>query len=117
MLAEQGLRTLGVGSAEGLSLPFVGIPKALTGRISAKRAFAYCTPPDSADEGLRQGPRYDSRDLLLATFDIALDRCLFEQDVWLDKAVAAMPAALPHKAARVQGDSKSWRKSASTTTG
>lgn len=117
MLAEQGLCTRGVGSAEGLSLTFVGIPKALTGRISAMQAFAYCTPPILLMKGFGKAHGRILNDLLLAMFDIALDRCLIEQCVWLDKAVAAMPVALPRKAARAQGDSKPWRKTVSTTTG
>jgi hypothetical protein len=95
MLAEQGLRALGIGSAEGLSLPFVGIPKALTGRASPKRTFAYCTLPIAQMKAFGKAHTTTLNDLLLATLDIALDRYLTEQGVRLEKAlVAAMPVAL-----------------------
>jgi diacylglycerol O-acyltransferase len=95
MLAEQGLRTLGIGSAEGLSLPFVGIPKALTGMASAKRTFAYSTLPIPQMKAFGKAHATTLNDLLLTTLDIALDRYLAEQGVRLDKAlVAAMPVAL-----------------------
>ena len=95
MLAEQGLRTLGIGSAEGLSLPFVGIPKALTGMASAKRSFAYSTLPIPQMKAFGKAHATTLNDLLLTTLDIALDRYLAEQGVRLDKAlVAAMPVAL-----------------------
>jgi len=95
MLAEQGLKTLGVGKAEGLSLPFAGIPKALTGRVSASRSFAYCTLPIPEMKAFGKAHGATLNDLLLATLDIALDRYLHEQGVRLNKAlVAAMPVAL-----------------------
>ena len=76
MLAEQGLKTIGIGQTDGLSLPFMGIPRALTGRSSAKRAFAYCAL--SIPEMKSFGKTHDTKlnDLLLATLDIALDRYL-----------------------------------------
>jgi diacylglycerol O-acyltransferase len=95
MLAEQGLRALGVGSAEGLSLPFVGIPKALTGMASAKRSFAYSTLSIPQMKAFGKAHATTLNDLLLTTLDIALDRYLAEQGVRLEKAlVAAMPVAL-----------------------
>jgi len=95
MLAEQGLRTIGIGSAEGLSLPFVGIPKALTGKVSAKRSFAYCTLPIPQMKAFGKAHATTLNDLLLTTLDIALDRYLSEQGVRLETAlVAAMPVAL-----------------------
>ena len=95
MLGEQGLKAIGVGGAQGLSLPFTGIPRALTGPASAKRSFAYSMLPiaDMKAFGKAQGATLN--DLLLATLDIALDRYMQEQGVRLDKAlVAAMPVAL-----------------------
>jgi diacylglycerol O-acyltransferase len=95
MLAEQGLRSLGIGSAEGLSLPFVGIPKALTAKVSARRSFASCTLSIPQLKAFGKAHGTTLNDLLLATLDIALDRYLSEQGVRPDKAlVAAMPVAL-----------------------
>ena len=72
MLAEQGLRTLGIGSAEGLSLPFVGIPQALTGMASAKRSVRLQHAADPQMKAFGKAHATTLNDLLLATLDIAL---------------------------------------------
>lgn len=95
MLAGQGLKAIGIGGAEGLSLPFAGIPKSMTGRASAKRSFAYCTLsiPEMKTFGKAHGATLN--DLLLATLDIGLERYLDELGMRPDKAlIAAMPVAL-----------------------
>lgn len=95
MLAGQGLKALGVGGAQGLSLPFTGIPRALTGPASAKRAFACATLSIPRMKAYGKAHGATLNDLLLATLDIALDRYLHDQGVRPDKAlVAAMPVAL-----------------------
>lgn len=95
MLAEQGLKVLGVGSAQGLSLPFTGIPRALTGPASAKRSFAFTMLPIAEMKAFGKAHGATLNDLLLATLDIALARYLGERGVRLSTAlVAAMPVAL-----------------------
>ena len=95
MLGEQGLKKLGIGGADGLSLPFLGVPRALTGLPIAKRVYAYCALP--LDELKSYAKKLDAKvnDLLLATLDIAIDRYLQEHGKRASKAlVAAMPVAL-----------------------
>jgi phosphate ABC transporter phosphate-binding protein len=43
LLAEQGLRSAGLG--KGLPLPFLNVPGAFDGKLSARRSYAYCTLP------------------------------------------------------------------------
>ena len=95
MLAEQGLKVLGVGSAQGLSLPFTGIPRALTGPASAKRSFAFTMLPIAEMKAFGKAHGATLIDVLLAWLDIALARYLGEGGVRLSRAlVAAMPVAL-----------------------
>ena len=95
MLAGQGLRVLGVGAADGLSLPFTGIPRALTGPTSAKRSFAYAMLPVAEMKAFGKAHGATLNDVLLATLDVALARYLDDQGMRPDKAlVAAMPVAL-----------------------
>jgi diacylglycerol O-acyltransferase len=95
MLAAQGLKTLGVGGAAGMSLPFVGIPRALSGRLSAKRSFAFCTLPIAELKAVGAARDAKLNDVLLATLDIAIDHYLHERGARAAKAlVAAMPIAL-----------------------
>ena len=95
MLGEQGLKKLGIGGGNGLSLPFLGVPRALTGLPIAKRVYAYCALP--LDELKSYAKQWDAKvnDVLLATLDIAIDRYLQEHGRRPKKAlVAAMPVAL-----------------------
>jgi hypothetical protein len=95
MFGEQGLKALGVAGAQGMSLPFAGVPRALTGQASAKRSFAYCTLAIAEMKAFGKAHGATLNDLLLATLDIALVRYLKEQGLRPAKAlVAAMPVAL-----------------------
>jgi hypothetical protein len=95
MLGEQGLKKLGIGGGGGLSLPFLGVPRALTGLPMAKRVYAYSALPLEELKSYAKAGGAKVNDLLLATLDIAIGRYLQEHGRRPKKAlVAAMPVAL-----------------------
>ena len=57
MLAEQGLRSAGLG--KGLPLPFLNVPGAFEGKLSAQAQLCLLHPAAGRDEGARQGPWRD----------------------------------------------------------
>ncbi|MEJ8859727.1 wax ester/triacylglycerol synthase domain-containing protein [Variovorax robiniae] len=95
MLAQQGLKALGVRGVEGMSLPFTGIPRALAGKASSKRSFAYTSLPIREIKAFGKANGATLNDLLLVSLDIALARYLEERSERPGKAlVTAMPVAL-----------------------
>ncbi|WP_213959868.1 wax ester/triacylglycerol synthase domain-containing protein [Variovorax sp. dw_954] len=97
MLAQQGLKALGVGGAKGLSLPYTGVPGALRGRASARRSLAFTTLPIAGIKAIGKATGSTLNDVLLATLDMALARYLHERGKRASKPlVAAMPIALAH---------------------
>ncbi|MDM0117351.1 wax ester/triacylglycerol synthase family O-acyltransferase [Variovorax sp. J22R133] len=94
MLAQQGLKALGVGS-KGLSLPFTGIPKVLRGRSSSKRSFACTTLPLREMKAFGKAHGATLNDVILLSLDIALARYLHDLGQRPSRAlVTAMPVAL-----------------------
>ncbi|WP_213954804.1 wax ester/triacylglycerol synthase domain-containing protein [Variovorax sp. dw_954] len=94
MLGQQWLKALGLG-AKGMSLPFTGIPRALRGRASSKRSFAFTTLPIRDMKAFGKAHGATLNDLLLVCLDIALARYLRDQGQKPGKAlVTAMPIAL-----------------------
>ncbi|MEJ8858090.1 wax ester/triacylglycerol synthase domain-containing protein [Variovorax robiniae] len=95
MLAQQGLKALGVPGAQGLSLPYTGIPAALGGRASARRSLAFCTLPLREMKAIGKATHSTVNDVLLATLDMALSRYLHERGKRATRPlVMAMPIAL-----------------------
>ncbi|WP_213954829.1 MULTISPECIES: wax ester/triacylglycerol synthase domain-containing protein [unclassified Variovorax] len=95
MLARQSLKTLGVGGFKSLSLPYTRVPRALGGKASSKRSFAYCTLPVREMKAFGKAHGCTLNDLLLTTVDMALARYLEEQGKRPKGAlITAMPVAL-----------------------
>ncbi|MDM0113692.1 wax ester/triacylglycerol synthase family O-acyltransferase [Variovorax sp. J22R133] len=95
MLAQQSLKTLGVEAAKGLALPYAGVPRALGGRVSPKRSFAFTTLPIHEMKALGKAHGATVNDVLLTTLDIALARYLADQGRRPTRPlVTAMPVAL-----------------------
>ena len=94
MFVQQGLKTLGVGSA-GLSLPYTGVPSVLRGTSSARRSFAYTTLPLQAMKAFGKAHGATLNDVVLLSLDIALARYLDDLGKRPKRAlVTAMPVAL-----------------------
>ncbi|HEY2979352.1 MAG TPA: wax ester/triacylglycerol synthase domain-containing protein [Burkholderiaceae bacterium] len=94
MLAAQARRTLGLGG-EAMDLPFVGVPHALSGAVSAKRSYAFTTLPLAELKALGKAHEATINDMLLAVLDGALDRYLAAQPQRPSKPlVVDMPVAL-----------------------
>ena len=70
MLAEQGLRSIGVG--DGLPLPYLKVSNAFDGPLSARRSFAFCSLPLAEIKTLGKAQGATVNDLLLTVLDIAL---------------------------------------------
>ena len=95
MFAKQSLKTLGVGGFKSLSLPYARVPRALGGKASSKRTFAYCTLPVREMKAFGKAHGCTMNDLLLTTVDMALARYLEAQGKRPRGAlVTAMPVAL-----------------------
>lgn len=93
LLAEQGLSSAGL--AAGLPLPFLKVPGAFDGKLSARRSYAFCTLPlaDLKAAGKAHGATVN--DLLLTVLDIAMQRYLEQQrKAAREPLVADMPVAL-----------------------
>jgi len=94
MLAAQGRRSLGLGG-EAMDLPFVGVPRALSGALSARRSYAFTTLPLAELKALGKAHEATINDTLLAVLDGALDRYLAAQPNRPAKPlVVDMPVAL-----------------------
>ncbi|MEJ8849658.1 wax ester/triacylglycerol synthase domain-containing protein [Variovorax rhizosphaerae] len=99
MLAQQGLKALGVSGAKGLSLPYAGVPGALRGRASAKRSLAFSTLPIGEMKAIGKATGSTVNDVLLAALDMALARYLNERGERANRPlVTAMPIALANAA-------------------
>ena len=94
MLAGQGLRTLGF-SDKAMALPFVGVPRVLSGKASSKRNYAFTTLPLGELKALGKAADATVNDMMLAVLDGALDRYLAGQTKRPRKPlVVDMPVAL-----------------------
>jgi diacylglycerol O-acyltransferase / wax synthase len=93
LLAEQGLRSAGLG--KGLPLPFLKVPGVFEGRLSAKRSFAWCTLPLREMKALGKPHGATVNDLLLTVLDMAMHGYLAERGQAITgPLVADMPVAL-----------------------
>ena len=93
LLAEQGLRSAGLG--KGLPLPFLNVPGAFDGKLSARRSYAYCTLPLAELKAVGKAHGATVNDMLLTVLDIAMQRYLAKQKkVAKEPLVADMPVAL-----------------------
>ena len=75
MLASQGLRTLGF-SDKAMALPFITVPKVLTGKARSERAYAFTSLPLGELKALGKQAGATINDMLLAVLDGAFDRYL-----------------------------------------
>jgi len=95
MMAEQGLRSAGLGMGRGLPLPFLKVPGVFEGRLSAKRSFAWSTLPLAEMKALGKAHGATINDMLLTVLDIAMHRYLAERGQKIaGSLVADMPVAL-----------------------
>jgi WS/DGAT/MGAT family acyltransferase len=93
MLAQQGLRSVGVG--KGLPLPYLKVPAAFDGALSSKRSYAFCTLPLAEMKSLGKAHGATVNDLLLTALDVAMQRYLRKRgSAQQDALVADMPVAL-----------------------
>ena len=70
MLAEQGLRSVGIG--DGLPLPYLKVSSDFDGPLSAKRSYAYCSLPLAEIRAIGKAQGATVNDLLLTVLDIGL---------------------------------------------
>ena len=97
MLMEQGMRSLGLKD-QALALPFVNVPKALTGTPQAKRSFAFTLLPIEQVKALGKTHDATINDILLTVLDMALDRYMDQLAQGPGKPlVVDMPVALGAK--------------------
>jgi diacylglycerol O-acyltransferase len=75
MLAAQGLRSLGLSDGS-MALPFLRVPRLLSGKASAKRNYAFTTLPLAELKAIGKAAEATVNDMLLAVLDGALDRYL-----------------------------------------
>ena len=72
MLAEQGLRSVGLG--DGLPLPYLKVSSDFDGPLSAKRSYAFCSLPLAEIKAIAKTQGATVNDLLLTVLDMALHR-------------------------------------------
>ena len=77
MLAEQGLRSAGLG--DGLPLPYLKVSSDFDGPLSTKRSYAYCSLPLAEVRAIGKAQGATVNDLLLTVLDMALHRHLGKQ--------------------------------------
>lgn len=93
LVAEQGLRSAGL--SPGLPLPFMNVPGAFEGQLSAQRSFAFCALPLAQMKALGKAHGATVNDLLLTVIDMAMHGYLAERGQAITGAlVADMPVAL-----------------------
>ncbi len=93
MLAEQGLRSAGLG--DGLPLPYLKVSSAFDGPLSAKRSYAFCSLPLAEIKAIGKVQGATVNDLLMTVLDMALHRYMAERRVSLKAPLLAdMPVAL-----------------------
>ncbi len=94
MLAAQGLRSLGLND-KAMALPFLRVPRVLSGKPSSKRNYAFTTLPLGELKALGKNAGATVNDMLLAVLDGALDRYLSAEPRRARKPlVVDMPVAL-----------------------
>ncbi len=74
MLAEQGLRSAGLG--DGLPLPYLKVSSDFDGPLSARRSYAFCSLPLGEIKAIGKAQGATVNDLLLTVLDMALHRHL-----------------------------------------
>jgi diacylglycerol O-acyltransferase len=95
LLAEQGKRTLGMNDT-AMALPFVSVPRVLSGPVSGRRNYAFLTLPLGEMKALGKTANASVNDMLLAVLDGALGRYLGGGSQRPPKPlVVDMPVALP----------------------
>jgi len=95
MLAEQGLRSAGVGVGDGLPLPYLKVSSDFDGPLSAKRSYAFCSLPLAEVRALGKAQGATVNDLLLTVLDMALQRHLARRGGAAGSPMLAdMPVAL-----------------------
>lgn len=93
MLAEQGLRSAGVG--DGLPLPYLKVSSDFDGPLSAERSYAFCSLPLAEVKALGKAQGATVNDLLLTVLDMALQRHLARRGGSAGSPMLAdMPVAL-----------------------
>ena len=93
MLAEQGLRSSGLG--DGLPLPYLKVSSDFDGPLSAKRSYAYCSLPLAEIKSIGKAQGATVNDLLLTVLDMALHRHLGPRRAAAQSPLLAdMPVAL-----------------------
>jgi diacylglycerol O-acyltransferase / wax synthase len=94
MLAAQGLRSLGLND-KAMALPFLRVPRVLSGKPSSKRNYAFTTLPLGELKAIGKNAGATVNDTLLAVLDGALDRYLAGKPRRARKPlVVDMPVAL-----------------------
>lgn len=92
-LARQALASAQL--APGMPLPFVGTSRALQGKPSIQRCFAYCVLPLAELKAFGKAHEATVNDMLLTVLDMALNRYLAERGTDAGAPlVADMPVAL-----------------------
>jgi diacylglycerol O-acyltransferase len=93
MLAEQGLRTAGLG--DGLQLPYLKVSSDFDGALSAKRTYAFCSLPLAEIKAIGKAQGATVNDLLLTVLDMALHKHLAKRGASPQSPLLAdMPVAL-----------------------
>ena len=94
LLAEQGLRSLGIGNAS--PLPFTKVTRALDGgAVSARRSYAFCTLPLTELKAIGKANGATVNDMLLTVLDMGMHGYLGKRSKALRAPlVADMPVAL-----------------------
>jgi len=93
MLAEQGLRSSGLG--DGLPLPYLKVSSDFDGPLSTKRSYAYCSLALADIRAIGKAQGATVNDLLLTVLDMALHRHLGKPgESGQSQLLADMPVAL-----------------------
>ncbi len=93
MLAEQGLRSAGLG--DGLPLPYLKVSEHFDGPLSTRRSYAFCSLPLADIKAIGKAHGASVNDLLLTMLDMALHRHLGRRrGSSRERLIADMPVAL-----------------------
>jgi diacylglycerol O-acyltransferase len=93
LLAGRSVATLGI--ADGLPLPFLGVPNVLDGQLGNKRSYSCCVLPLPELKAFGKAHQATINDVFLAVLDLALERYLRERgSLPKQPLVVDMPVAL-----------------------